>query len=324
MFSRILHSIQDYFGYSRQETRGFVAILALMLACWLGPLAYRKLLPVKVEDNAKIQHLDSLVAVLNTIKIEENAKRAYQNYPKYTENTSYNSPEQPRILNDFDPNTATIEQLQNLGFPRFLAERIEKYRSKGGKFRKKEDLQRIYGLQPALYDKLEPYIQITTTKPTFESATNNTPLNTNTTTDHKPVFTKPKITTFDINTADTSDLIKLRGIGSKLALRIIKFRDGLGGFYSTNQYSEVFGLDSLALSELGRYAQVRTAVKKINLNTASPEELDRLPYLSFKQSQVIVRFREQHGAFKTADELLKIKILDTKIIDKISPYLSFD
>jgi competence protein ComEA len=324
MFNRILYSIQDYFGYSRQEARGFVAILGLMLVLWVGPLAYRKLAPIKPESKADTQKLDSLVAVLNTVQIEENAKRTFKNYANYKDNaTTYNSPEQPRVLFDFDPNTATVEQFQSMGFPRFLAERIEKYRSKGGKFRKKEDLQRIYGLQPTLYNKVEPYIQIAATnKPTFGTS----PLVTTnaTATDNKPVFVKPKITAFDINTADTSDLIKLKGIGSKLALRIVKFRDGLGGFYDTNQYTEIFGLDSLALSELNRYAQVRSAVKKIPLNTASPEDLDRLPYLSFKQSQVIVRFRAQHGSFKTPDDLLKIKILDAKIIEKITPYLSFD
>ncbi|MEZ4904304.1 MAG: helix-hairpin-helix domain-containing protein [Spirosomataceae bacterium] len=120
----------------------------------------------------------------------------------------------------------------------------------------------MYGLQPALYERLEPY--------TFNSrkttATNNS----------SPIFqcacyshqlkpaNLPKnqfLTTFDINSADTTQLIRLKGIGSKLAARIIKFRDGLGGFASSAQYTEVYGLDSLALSELGRFAEVRTPVK---------------------------------------------------------------
>lgn len=324
MFQRLLYLIRDEFGLSRSQARGFLALAVLMMLCWFGPLMYDRFFSQapKTISVSDARTADSLLAILEKIQPEKpvygkSINNAYA--AKEAEN-----PERPLSLFYFDPNIASAEQFQELGMPKFIAERIIKYRSKGGQFRKKEDLQKIYGLQPVLYERLEPYINIPE-KQTVASITPTQPdvSNVSPSAPAKPIFTKPAVTTFDINTADTSQLIRLKGIGSKLAARIVKFRDGLGGFASTTQYAEVFGLDSLALSELNRFAQVRTSVQKININTTSPEELDRHPYLSKRQAEIIVRYREQHGAYKTAQDLLNIKILDEKLVNKIAPYLTF-
>jgi len=262
---------------------------------------------------------DSLLAVLENI---QPATPFYgkSKYDNYATKEADSHPERPLSLFYFDPNTASAEQFQELGMPKFIAERIVKYRSKGGQFRQKEDLQKIYGLQPALYERLEPYISIAVIQPT----TTRLPTIDNSPAPPRPtIMPAPRIVAFDINTADTTQLIRLKGIGSKLATRIIKFRDILGGFNSEAQFSEVFGLDSLALIELNRYAQIRTPAKKISINTASPEELDRHPYLSRRQAEIIVRYREQHGAYSSVQDLLKIKILDEKLVNKLAPYLAF-
>lgn len=324
MLQRILFVIRDEFGLSRSQARGFMALAVIMIICWFGPLTYDRFFnqTPKTISQSDTRTADSLLAILETIQPE---KPVYgkSNYKSYAAK-EVDNPERPLSLFYFNPNLASAEQFQELGMPKFIVERIIKYRTKGGQFRKKEDLQKIYGLQPALYERLEPYINIpdkqaiASISATQPAASTDLPLAS-----AKPAFTKPVVTTFDINTADTSQLIRLKGIGSKLATRIVKFRDGLGGFASTVQYAEVFGLDSLALSELNRFAQIRTSVQKININTSSPEELDRHPYLSKRQAEIIVRYREQHGAYKAAQDLLNIKILDEKLVNKIAPYLAF-
>lgn len=321
MFQRLLFAIRDEFGVSRSQARGFMVLAALMVVCWFGPFLVGRLLPLPSPEisQADRQNADSLVAVLESIQPEKPSysSKNYANYPSKTA-------ESPRPLPKpfaFDPNTATVQQFQALGMPTFIAERIEKYRSKGGKFRKKEDLQRIYGLQPTLYERLEPYISLPAPKETNIATATSAPASPLPT---PPAFAKKTAPApFDINTADTTQLIRLKGIGSKLAARIVKFRDGLGGFISVTQYSEIFGLDSLALSELNRWAAIRTPAQKININTASAEDIDRHPYISKRQAEIIVRYREQHGAYKAAQELLNIKILDEKLVSKIAPYLAF-
>lgn len=312
---QLLYQIRDYFGITRREARGFVAVVVLIIVLWFGPLVYERFFPALPQSitTTDSRTADSLLAILD-------AQQPLR--PDYTKNNKRfeESPERPLSLFYFDPNIASGEQLQELGIPRFLAERIVKYRAKGGKFRKKEDLQKIYDFRPDLYERLAPYISIADAAPaTFEAKTSEKPIFTNS----KPVYVKPVLEPFDINTADTAQLIKLKGIGSKLAARIVKFRDGLGGFASTSQYAEVFGLDSLALSELNKYAPVQTAQRKIRINLASIEELDRHPYISPLQAKLMVRYREQHGAYPNAQELLKIKLLDQKFVDKIAPYLEF-
>lgn len=328
MFSQLLFLIRDEFGLSRAQARGFLAVAMLMILGWFGPLIFDRMFP---KDDTTLsatdrQMADSLLSVLNQIQ------------PKYANTSNYptahgiasssaetTNPERPLALFYFDPNTAPATQLQELGIPQFIAERIVKYRTKGGQFRQKTDLQKIYGLQPSLYERLEPYISIAAT-----SNVSNTPpppnISNASTAPNTPNVSNAKTskpTVFDINTADTTQLIRLRGIGSKLAARIVKFRDGLGGFVSEAQFGEIYGLDSLAMSELSRYAQVRTPVQKISVNTASPEVLDRHPYLSRRQAEIIVRYREQHGAYSGPQDLLKIKILDEKLVNKIAPYLAF-
>lgn len=326
MLRRLILLIRDEFGVSKSQARAFLVVAMLMVASWSLPLVYDRMLDNEgfVIQPQDIQKADSLVAILEKSQVLSKSYPSYtaKNYPKETQG----NPEQPLTLFYFDPNLATVEQFQALGMPRFIAERIEKYRSKGGKFRKKEDLQKIYGLQPTLYEKLEPYISLakeeskTQPQATLTSVAEVTPVAVLPKSNH---FSKPVEVVFDINTADTTQLIRLKGIGSKLAARIVKFREGLGGFVSESQFSEVFGLDSLALGELNRLARVKSPVKKININTASPEDLDRHPYLSRRQSEVIVRYREQHGAFQSEEDLLKIKILDEKLVSKIAPYLTF-
>lgn len=324
MFQRLLSLIRDEFGLTRSQARGFLAMAVVMILCWFGPLTYDRLTSEEstVIPEADSRKADSLLAILEKIQPEK-PDYSQSNRADYSQKDREENPEQPLSLFYFDPNTTSAAQFQELGLPKFIAERIVKYRSKGGQFRQKEDLQKIYGLAPELYERLEPYISIPEKKAFAAASTPPTAEPSLAASSPKPAFTKPALVPFDINTADTSQLIRLKGIGSKLAARIIKFRDGLGGFASTAQYAEVFGLDSLALNELHRFAQVRSGVQKISINTVSPEELDRLPYLSRRQSEIIVRYREQHGAYKTPQDLLNIKILDEKLVNKIAPYLAF-
>ncbi|MCF2442928.1 helix-hairpin-helix domain-containing protein [Dyadobacter sp. CY345] len=324
MFRRIIDQLEDYFGISRKQARaGFLLILLSFVLIWT-PFVFRRWIlphfPVSSEP-VNTQKLDSIVSQLKIDAVAGEAEKE-NSYSK----KEYNKiPERPVRLFSFDPNTASIEQLQELGIPNFIAKRIDKYRSKGGKFRKKEDLLHIYDFPSDVYKNLESYIKL----PAFETkpyppkyadkSYKNYPLPKD-----ARVFTKAVIAPFDINITDTTQLIRLKGIGSKLSVRILKFRDGLGGFHSTSQFSEIFGLDSLALSELTKYAKVRSGVKKININTATAEELGQHSYLRNKKiNAVIINYRAQHGPYQSIDDLRKVRVLDEKLIEKIGPYLEF-
>ncbi|MGG7663024.1 ComEA family DNA-binding protein [Dyadobacter sp. BHUBP1] len=321
MYQRILNGLQDFFGISRKEARG---ALAMMVCCamiiWTPFIFRRWVLPFVPAGNPLPERrvLDSIALLLEQQQVTKNKprKRSFAN-----SEPAALPPEQIKLVM-FDPNTASERELMGVGISGFLAGRIERFRSKGRKFRRKEDLMKIYDFPPDLYARLEKYIVIQNQKPGFEAIQQSSSKPYSGTTRRYEV--KSSIQVFDINQCDTTELIRLKGIGSKLALRIVKFRDGLGGFHSLEQFNEVYGLDSVALSELRRFAKVGSGVKKININNATAEELSRHPYLrNRKQLQVVVNYRAQHGPFRSLEELRNVKVLDEVMIQKAGPYLSF-
>ncbi|GAA4403949.1 helix-hairpin-helix domain-containing protein [Nibrella viscosa] len=324
MLKRSFTLIRDYFGFSHKEASGFLVVLFITCLFLVAPWLYRYFVPDTVSDTsaADQRRLDSLVALMKT----ETVKNPYDR--EESEKTVAERYSEPKRMNGrlfpFNPNTATVAQWQELGLPHWLAQRIERYRSKGGQFRKKEDVRKIYDFPPALYDRLEAYIQLPEQPtPAFASyPTRHSFERTPEVAAARPAA-KPALVPFDINTADTTDLIRLKGIGSKLAVRIVKFRDALGGFVSEEQYRDIFGLDSLALTEMNRYAQVKSPVQRLNINTATAEELDKHVYLSYRQAQVIVNYRNQHGPFTSLESLKPIRVLDAGTIEKLAPYLTF-
>ncbi|MES2794865.1 MAG: helix-hairpin-helix domain-containing protein [Bacteroidota bacterium] len=330
MINQFLNQIKRYFGFSNSETGGFLILILLLIAFISLPLIYR-LFPVDSEplsysDQIK---LDSLQKELLS-KIEQ--KSEPNQYEKDTYSGNYNqfSNEKAEFaskkLFKFDPNRLDMEGFKTLGLPDFLAQRIIKYRNAGGKFKTKEDLQKIYGLLPATYSKLEPFIIIENNSDhkfneNFSENKNNPDPNLAI----KQTYTKEnsfkKPISFDLNTADTTIFMTIKGIGSKLSQRIIKFRDNLGGFHSENQVREVFGLDSTVVIEILKYGSIKSGIyHRIEINQTN--EL-RHPYLKPYIAKAILAYRNQHGTYNGIDDLRKIKLLNEATLSKINPYLKY-
>ncbi|KAA3626638.1 MAG: hypothetical protein DWQ02_20305 [Bacteroidetes bacterium] len=216
----------------------------------------------------------------------------------------------------FDPNLVTFEELLSLGFSKKTANTLINYRQKGGKFFSRKDLQKIYGVSNALYSRLEPYIQIAerTPKPKNEKTDD---LNQKTPSAYYPSV--PKI--IDINKATTEDWQTLKGIGPAYSKRIINFREKLGGFSSIDQVGATYGLPDSTFRKIKPYLEFSPVFKKININSATAEELSKHPFISHKTAQVITNFRNQHGNFESIEALREIRALDDELLTKLNPYL---
>lgn len=291
MLTTLKRWVQSTIGVSSKEANAFLILLpTLFLVIFSQPL-YRWLgvgnQPLSVRETFL---LDSLVAKKES---EKSIK---------TDSI---------LLFPFDPNTATVAELTALGVSKFVANRIEQYRTKGGKFRVKSDLAKMYGLDSSVYRTLVPYIDlpeklITETKADF------------------PITSK-RIVEYDLNKADTVDLKSVKGIGPVLAGRIIKYRQSLGGFVDEDQLKEVFGLDSVVIKELTAFHITQEFIpEKIKINQTSEEELDKHPYVSLKQAKAIVTYRMQHGKFTSITDLSQVKLLNDDLIRKIAPYISYE
>jgi len=220
----------------------------------------------------------------------------------------------------FDPNKLSIDGWKKLGIRDKTIQTIQNYLNKGGRFKKSEDLQKIYGLRQHEYEMISPYIQIESLSITKnqENFINIKPQTESPTTKN---FTS-HYSVIDINTADTTAFIALPGIGSKLAARIINFREKLGGFYSVDQIGETFGLPDSTFQKIKQYLKLESiSLKKININAATIDELKVHPYIKWSIANPLVAYRNEHGNFSNLEEIKKIATITDDVYKKISPYL---
>ncbi|SEF99903.1 DNA uptake protein ComE [Algoriphagus boritolerans DSM 17298 = JCM 18970] len=125
--------------------------------------------------------------------------------------------------------------------------------------------------------------------------------------------------------ADSITLQIVPGIGQATASRIIKYRENLGGFHSKRQLLEVFGMKEETSDAVWEFFEFDPKIlRKIKINSAMIEDLASHPYISYGEAKVLVAFRHQHGAFNSAEDLLKVKIFKAEWVEKIKPYLEFD
>ena len=136
---------------------------------------------------------------------------------------------------------------------------------------------------------------------------------------------KEKMVIVDINKASQEDLIKIFGIGEAISLRILKFKESLGGFVSMEQMKDVWGLSPEVIENLNSHFKVMALpnVKKIDINNASIKELSQFPYFNYQLARQIVTFRSMNGDIKNSEDLTKIKGLSIDKANIIVLYLDF-
>jgi DNA uptake protein ComE-like DNA-binding protein len=138
-------------------------------------------------------------------------------------------------------------------------------------------------------------------------------------------YQKKKRYVVDINNCDTTELIRLPGIGSVLSARIIKYRKLLGGFARKEQIMEVYGLSPETYDNIKEMLVVDTMlITKIEINSADFRRLDRMPYLSRDEINAILKYRELEGPIRNIDELINGRALSAETAIKVRPYLKFD
>lgn len=306
-----------YLNFTRKERNGTVFLLFAILSCISVPFIY----PVffKEERIAKTDFQKEL-GLLKSIE-KDSAKKYFSKENTATDDDHYyklserNERTGYGALFSFDPNTISDEGWKKLGLKDKTIATIRKYLSKGGKFRKPEDIEKIWGLREDEVQRLMPYVSIKGTTFTqqfskeeispqrFEHKTTNTIL-------------------VDINSSDTAAWIALPGIAAKLSNRIINFRDRLGGFYSISQVAETFGLpDSVFQKIRPRLLLNNKNIKQLNINTATLDEMKQHPYIRYNLANLIIQYRNQHGNFSSIDDIKKIMTVTEDQYMKLSPYL---
>lgn len=303
MLKRLIDYIHKYFGFNKRERNGLLILSALVLILFI----VRMVLPsFSKQQEVLITKVEPIVKEEQSVTIKDTSIQVTTVEAKKDSLTN-----EPNKLFAFDPNTVTVEDAVKLGFSKKTAQTLEKYRSKGGKFKSKEDLKKLYGVSEKLYAKIESYILIEV-KPKEEV------------TKTVPKFEKASSKQIDINTADSTQFLSLPMIGPAMTKRILKFRNSLGGFYKIEQLREVYGMqDSVFTLIQPRLIISTTSVKKINVNFASYEEMKKHPYLNHIVASTIVAYRQKHGAYKSINDLKNVGTINDELLAKLSNYLVF-
>ncbi len=316
--------IKDHLTFTYKERIGIVTVLIITSAITVLPSFFQN------SNNSKqtkidttwidaLQKLEKKESNSDSTTAEENDIEVAGLQYDRSENSNYDSHTGKRLFY-FDPNTISKEEWQQLGLRDNTIRIIQNYISKGGKFKAPSDLQRIYGLRKKEFERLAPYINISEE---FKKSVDNGFANKKEVEEKKDLRKTSGRVIIDINMADTSDFIALNGIGSKLAVRIINFREKLGGFYSVDQISETFGLPDSTFQKIKPYLTITNqTIKKIHINAADVELLKTHPYIRYNLANTIVAYRSAHGSFSSIEELKKIMIITEEVYQKISPYLT--
>lgn len=222
---------------------------------------------------------------------------------------NYTTGEQIQLF-PFNPNNISKEQWIQFGVKDFIAERILNYVAKGGKFYSSEDVMKIYGFSQQDYDRLENYF-------VFDANEN---FQTNEEQTISSVPAEKQIT--EINAATKEQLIAL-GFSNYNANGIITYREQLGGYYSLNQLHDVYKIDLIALSSALPFLKIdNSAIVKLNINSATFEQLEKHAYLSEKTAQAIIDYRTSKGNFIILTELQSVKGMYPELFEKLKPYLT--
>jgi competence ComEA-like helix-hairpin-helix protein len=308
-------SIHDYFSFSKRERTGVIVLVTLIVITFLLP----DLLPPEKSALDK-DAADRIQKQLAELKSRNDSIRGVSRTRSRENAGYYPSPQdfaETGPLFEFDPNTLEEEGWKKLGISNRTISTIKKYIAKGGRFTTPEDLGKIYGLRKDQFERLLPYVKI---KGTAER------MNKGNVSDRRPEsFAKlagKTSTRIDLNAADTALLIALPGIGSKLANRIINFRNKLGGFYSVDQVKEVYGLQDSTFQKIKGYLHCDSSqIQQININTADAGTLKNHPYIKWNIGNAIVNYRLQHGDYQSVQDLLRVDIISQEIFLKLIPYL---
>ena len=265
----------------------------------------------------------------------------------------------------FDPNQLAASDWEAMGIPAYVARSILNYREAGGSFRYREDLQRIYLMEEEWFRQLEPYIQLParskevraedhtavakdetagaertgarsagraehtgTRPPAGAERTGARSAGGAESTEVRPpagaehAEARPHI---DLNRADTTALMEIRGIGPTFSRRILSYRELLGGYCHPDQLLEVYGMDSTRWKQLKTRVMIDTTlIRRMNLNEVSFEDLLRHPYIDRNLASSLIGIRDQHGPLQSREQVLRSYLVNDEVYRRIAPYLKAD
>ena len=284
---------------------------------WIGLGIMLTLIAVFIGSFYLIDHLNrpsGEVSATDAVSPEEIS--VLMEKQKQTEYLNFKHDTVALYLHKFDPNTADSTELLQLGLRPWMVRNMLKYRAKGGKWRTKEAVKKVYGMTDELYAQIEPYIEIVQNEDSTRVRQDTV---------FAMHYRQKKDTMLNLNTCDTAELKYIKGVGGGYARRIVRYRRELGGYVSAEQLRDIEEIPDETLDSIIPHFIVDSdSIRTINVNHASASMLQRHPYLSFSQAKAIYELRRTKFRLKDIDDLQELDCLTETEIERLAPYLSFE
>ncbi len=293
----VFETIQSFFKFSRQQRTGvfllFIVIIVLQLICFY--VDFGSFSPTSPEKEKWL----SLQSKIDSLK-QEKLDYVPKIYP-------------------FNPNFITDYKGYKLGMSVAEIDRLLAFRKQNKYVNSPQEFQAVTKVSDSLLKVISPYFKFpdwVMNKKEFKEYKKYP---------NSAFAKKEKIVIIDINQATQEDLIKVYGIGEAISIRILKFKESLGGFVSMEQMNDIWGLSPEVIEKLNAHFKVSVLpnVKKIDINNAPIKELSLFPYFKYPISKNIVTFRSMNGDIKNNEDLTKIKGLSIEKAKIIALYLDF-
>jgi competence protein ComEA len=314
--------IKDYFAFNRNEQRGLIILLGLLLLSVSVNLFLPKIFPDKEYDISPFQK--EVAAFMTSVEKLDSSKiiKPQKFSGNYSEDKIADLSPFKASPFYFDPNKLEEQQWVKMGMNEKIIRNILHYREKGGNFRDKTGFEKIYGMNDSIFAILEPYIrfedkEIPTSSSFIDYHDKDSARPANQFTKHQP-----DTVIAELNSVDSVSLLSLDGIGPYYAGKIIRYRDRLGGFTCTEQLMEIKGMDSTRYDQFkGQVTVSPQLIRKINLNTVTFKELLKHPYFEYYLVKEIFNYKDGIRAYDSVEQLRKLPVMYEELYGKIAPYL---
>ncbi len=301
--------IRDYLTFNKRERNGIVILLLIITLLLIYLNISDKFAKPEQVDFSKFE---KEIAAFNADQQESDSVAIENSFTGNNNDSTINSFSLKAEYFTFNPNGLAPDDWKRLGLNDKQIHTIKNYEAKGGQFRTKEDVKKMYCIPAEQYSQLEPYIQVPSGEvhnvkkfPDNNLRTPNSGLRT----------------LIELNSADSAYLTTIKGIGGFYAKAIIKYRQELGGFVSIEQLMEVWKFDKEKFDAIKNYLIVdETEIRKININTCTAAQLKH-PYISWNMANAIVNYRNKHGKYKNLEEIKKTDLVDDETFRKLVYYL---
>jgi DNA uptake protein ComE-like DNA-binding protein len=298
-----------YFYWNSRERKGIFYLLIIVLLLAGVNLYLRTLNPEMPAPDAEFL---ALANRYNSPDEEEEDPSPAKTYGSTSFRNTHKSPKKfKKPDGPFNPNGLAISEWIKLGLSEAQAESIKRFEDKGGVFRSKEDLRKMYVISEEFYNHIEPYL-------VFPERVSSEPKA------KESVYPQSRtVQKVDINTADSAQLEMLPGVSPNMVSYILKTRAKFGGFHTIEQLRDYRGFRPEYFEKLSAKAYVsEVKIKPVHLNYCTFSELLAVPGLDFETVKSIIKHRERNGHFQKTEDLVTLNLAEPGLYAKIAPYLT--